>query len=149
VIEASEDELRRAAADAHVLLPYVAGFVELLSRLAGRKDILPLIGTGPLGIERSIGEWSALSIWARRQGLELDRGVKQAREFGPAVTAMLQLLRMFSFARGQLFGGDHEAKLAELKTYEREEVIRRTRLFVKEHPESAEAIAQAAASAKS
>jgi hypothetical protein len=140
VMDASDEELRRAASDARQLLPFVAAFVELLARLAGRSDVLPLIGTGPLGVELAIGEWSALSIWARRRGLELDLGLDQAAEFGPALNAMLQLLRMFSFARGPLFEGNHEEKLAQLKPYERDSVVRRVRTFAEDNPELVETI---------
>jgi hypothetical protein len=140
VMDASDEEVRRAASDAKQLLPFVAAFVELLARLAGRSDVLPLVGTGPLGVELAIGEWSAMSIWARRRGLELDIGLEQATQFGPALTAMLELLRRFSFARGPLFEGDHEEKLAQLKPYERDSVVRRVQTFAEENPELVETI---------
>lgn len=146
VVDATDDEIRQAGADSRVLLPYVAAFVELLARLAGRRDALPLVGDGPLGVDLAIGEWSAISIWARRCGVELGRGKEQATEFGPALTAMLQLLRMFSFSRGPLFGSDYEEKLARLKPYERDSVIRRIRDFAADNPSLIEAITSASSS---
>jgi hypothetical protein len=142
-MDATEQEIRRSASDARVLLPYIATFVELLARLSGRKDVLPLTRTGPLSIELSIGEWSAISIWARRRGLQLERGIEQAAEFGPAITAMLQLLRMFSFARGPIFEGDYEEKLARLKPHEQNSIVQRVRTFAEENPDLVETIRSA------
>lgn len=145
VSEATDDEIRRAGSESRVVLPYVATFIEVLTRLAGRKDVLPLIGDAPLSVELAIGEWSALSIWARRRGLELERATEQAAKFGPALTAMLQLLRLFSFRRGPLFGTDYEERLARLKPYERESIMSRVREFAAENPGLVEAIATASA----
>jgi hypothetical protein len=145
VSEATDDEIRRAGSESQVLLPYVAAFIEVLTRLAGRKDVLPLIGDAPLSVDLAIGEWSALSIWARRRGLELERATEQAAEFGPALTAMLRLLRLFSFSRGPLFGSDYEERLAHLKPYERESVMRRVREFAADNPGLVEAITTASA----
>lgn len=143
VIEATDDEIRQAGADSRVLLPYVTAFIELLARLAGRKDVLPLIGDAPLSVEVAIGEWSAISIWAHRRGLEIKRGTEQATAYGPALTAMLQLLRLFSFSRGPLFGSDSEEKLAHLKPYERDSIMHRVQEFAADNPGLVDAITSA------
>ncbi len=137
---AHPEQLAQAVQDAQSILPLVSAFTELLARFANKPDVLLLHPETELDAELDIAHWSAVALWARNQGLDLDVGVALAIQAGPAVTAMVELAGEFSYARGPLFGPDSERELAKLHDYERESIVERIEGWLEREPERANAI---------
>lgn len=133
----SGDDLKAATTDSAIVLPFTLDFVELLARIANKKDVPSLNRNTRVEEELSIAHWTLIALWARDHGVDLDRGVKLARLYGVGLRAALALARRFSYAQGAVFGPDGEAELERRKSYEREAILKKARGWLHMHPQAA------------
>jgi hypothetical protein len=133
----SGNDLEAATKESAIVLPFTVDFVELLSRIANTKDVPSLNRNTRFEEELSIAHWTLMVLWARDQGIDLDKAVKLARIYGVGLRAALALARTFSYAQGAVFGPDGEAELERRKSYERESILKRARGWLHAHPQAA------------
>lgn len=134
------DELKAATEESAIVLPFTLDFVELLARIANKKDVPSLNRNTRVDEELSIAHWALMALWARDRGLDLDKGVNLARLYGVGLRAALALARKFSYAQGAVFGPDGEAELERRKSYERESILKKARGWLQTHPQAADDI---------
>jgi hypothetical protein len=144
VIKASREQLERALGDARTMVPFIAAFTEMLARGANEPGALLLDAKTELDAELHVVQWTALALWARERGVDLDGATSMASQYAGGLAAIVELARMFSWARGPLFGPNGEAELAKLHDYEQKSVAERVRKWVAEKPGRAEAISSLA-----
>ncbi len=140
VIAADPEDIARALGDARSILPFVSSFTQLLARIANEPDALLLDPKTDFDAELNIVHWSAIALWARGRGIDLDKGAELAQQFTRGTAAMLELVGSFSWARGPLFGLNSETELEKLHDYERESIVDRIQEWLQSDPEAAEAL---------